>query len=407
MEAATVRSLPVTQALETLRFLHPDGGVFEICALKPHARKSPLWEGDAFGRNPIIAGWFKDPEKAAQLAVKLQADGVYVILNPCDDALLGRADHKLKAGVDRTADDHITRIQNILIDIDPSRVSGVSSTDEQHDAALEVIQMIRLDLGEEGWPDPLTGDSGNGGHNIYAVDLPNTPESKELIKAILVALSARYAKELEDKGLSIDLSVFNPARLSKVYGTMTHKGDNTKDRPHRMAQIITIPQTRQAVPPELLKKLAATVPQEEKPPKINTPKDTARLDVEAYQSHYGISVVKVKPHAGGQLFCLEHCLFDPTHAGGEAAIFQSADGVLSYKCFHDSCQGHTWAEARQIISGDDKLTPFMVGGAGNASNNKKLLKNSPLERVLAKVENALKSGGLTADEITNVLNLIK
>lgn len=40
----------------------------------------------------------------------------------------------------------------------------------------------------------------------------------------------------------------------------------------------------------------------------------------------------------------------------EAAIVQTPDGKLLYQCFHDSCKGKTWHDARQIISGDDRIS---------------------------------------------------
>jgi hypothetical protein len=52
-------------ALDTLKFLHPDGGVFEICIIAPLAPTSPNWTGKAFGKKPIVAGWFRNQEKAA------------------------------------------------------------------------------------------------------------------------------------------------------------------------------------------------------------------------------------------------------------------------------------------------------------------------------------------------------
>jgi hypothetical protein len=69
-------------------------------------------------------------------------------------------------------------------------------------------------------------------------------------------------------------------------------------------------------------------------------------------------VVQVKAHGGAVLYCLEECMFDSSHSGNEAAIGQTADGLLYYQCFHNSCKGRTWAEARQIISGNDNLWQF-------------------------------------------------
>ncbi len=365
-----ITSMPITQLMDTLKFLHPDGAVFELCAINLKAPTSKLWTGRAYGKKPLAGGWFKDPAAAAKLAVQIEAEGVYITLNPCQDAMLARADHRLKANVDRTADQHITGIKNLLIDIDPQRPTGVSSTDAEHAAALEMAHVIRADLAKAGWPEPLVGDSGNGGHLIYPLDLPNDPKSVALLKAVLEALAQRYADELKRLNLEIDLVVFNPARLTKLYGTMVRKGDNTQDRPHRMAQIISLPEIRRPVPVELLKKLSATAgagaavvaapasPQAQEP-RAN---EGGRLDVGAYLKHYGVDMVKVKPHGDGVLYCLEKCLFNPDHNPNEAAIKQAADGKLSYQCFHDSCKGRTWAEARVAISGSDKLNEFIVGG---------------------------------------------
>ena len=360
----------LNDAISALNFLHDLGDVFEICIIQPKKFESPLWEGRANGKGRIVSGWFNDPEAAAKLAVKISenitAEGIYTTLNPCKPAIHARAKNRLKASVDRTADNHIKRLKNLLIDVDadPGGVTGVSSTNTDHEAALEMAQAIQADLLREGWPEPMPADSGNGAHLNYALDLPNTPENVTLIKEVLLALNLRYQGPLSQRNLGIDTSVFNPARLTKLYGTWVRKGDDTDTQPHRLAKILSLPEVRRPVPLELLKKLAATVPSREPPQDKNAEAGTRRLDLDAYLPHYGIEVVKKKPHAGGVLYCLENCLFDPSHSNNEASIFQAADGMLSYQCFHDSCKkrGHTWAEARAIISRDDKLTAFMVGG---------------------------------------------
>ena len=84
-----------------------------------------------------------------------------------------------------------------------------------------------------------------------------------------------------------------------------------------------------------------------------------------------MEVGKVKDHGGGQLHCLAECLFDPGHRNNEAAIGQTAEGKLYYQCFHNSCKDRIWAEARQIISGADKLSRFIVGGATKKTRKKK------------------------------------
>ena len=347
--------------LDTLKFLHPDGWVFELCIISPLTNISTLWEGKTFGKKRIVAGWFNDPVMAANLAVQINAEGIYTTLNPCTDGLLARANQRLKANVDRTADNHIEQIKNLLIDIDPVRPGGISSTDQEHEAALQMAKCVKAYLTTEGWPEPLVGDSGNGAHLIYPLDLTNDEGSKKLVKAALKALAFEHQEPLARLNLEVDQAVFNAGRLTKLYGTMVRKGDNTQDRPHRLARIISMPNTRRAVHLDLLKKLAATIPTQEKTQAKNTEAGAGWLDVQAYLKHYGVDVVDVKPHGAGILYCLGECLFDSSHTGNEAAIGQTAEGKLYYQCFHNSCKGRTWAEARAEISGHDKLTEFIIG----------------------------------------------
>ena len=49
---------------------------------------------------------------------------------------------------------------------------GISSSDDEHTAALERAMAIRDELSKRGWPEPIFADSGNGGHLLYQVDLP-------------------------------------------------------------------------------------------------------------------------------------------------------------------------------------------------------------------------------------------
>lgn len=87
--------------------------------------------------------------------------------------------------------------------------------------------------------------------------------------------------------------------------------------------------------------------------------DQGRLDMGAYLQNYGRSY-RVKNNGSGIIFVLDQCLFDQSHTKGESAIIQGYNGKLRYQCFHDSCKGRTWKEARERISGTDRLTPFWI-----------------------------------------------
>jgi hypothetical protein len=418
--------VPVSEATGFIKWLH-EGAPFETCIIGPKKPTSSLWEGKAYGAKAIVAGWFIDPALAAKLGCQVEATGVYVTLNPSQEALLSRANSRLKAGVDRTPDSNIARIRNLLIDIDPVRPTGVSSSDPEHDTALAMVEFVKADLREAGWPDPLVGDSGNGAHLIYALDLPNDPagESKELIHRVLVALQERYKNRLAEYNLDLDQKVFNPGRLTKMYGTWARKGDNTAARPHRLSRVISLP-PRKTVSRELLKKLAG--PTTETPPTAlpvsgtSSAATTGSVDVQAYLDSHGIEVTKIKAHGSSTLFCLAHCIFDLSHVN-EAAIGQKANGALFYQCFHNSCQGRTWVEARHIISGQEPMGPYMVGGGGawragsssppskrgegsNSKDNTLSFYRGDLKKLKTEVEEALKNSNLTQDAVAYVLDNI-
>jgi len=103
---------------------------------------------------------------------------------------------------------------------------------------------IKRDLSEQGWPDPLCGDSGNGGMIVYRIDpQPNSKETTELIQRTLKALSQKYNTD----GMKIDTGVYNPARLVKLLGTLTRKGEATSDRPQRLSRILSLPEVTSCV----------------------------------------------------------------------------------------------------------------------------------------------------------------
>jgi hypothetical protein len=84
----------------------------------------------------------------------------------------------------------------------------------------------------QGWPDPIVGNSGNGAHCLYRVELPTS--DGDLVKRCLQGLARRFDDDL----VKIDQAVFNPARIWKLYGTVSRKGDSVPERPHRLARIL-------------------------------------------------------------------------------------------------------------------------------------------------------------------------
>ena len=188
----------------------------------------------------IHAGYFNDFEKLTTEAAQVsgQADGVYVVLNQINPDLLARSQNRITISPKNlTQDKDIIRRRWLPIDIDPIRPAGISSTDAEHDNAITTAKNIKKYLisdfifTENSF---IIGDSGNGAHLLISIDLPNDLESESLIKKCLQAVAIKFNT---DK-LVIDNTVFNAARIWKLYGTLARKGDSTTNRPHRIARTL-------------------------------------------------------------------------------------------------------------------------------------------------------------------------
>jgi hypothetical protein len=228
----TVLKPDTEEIIRFLSFVAAPGQIVELRLL--HVQQG----GQGFPRT--LSGYFGDCAKLAAEAAKysMAAQGVYITINPVNGNLLARSANRLRvAGKDSplTTDADITARRWLPIDLDPVRPAGISATEEEHESAIERARQIRSALHAEGWPRPILADSGNGGHLLYKIDLPS--EDGGVVKRCLEALALRF----DDEEVKVDLAVFNPARIWKLYGTVSRKGDSLPDRPHRLARILEAP----------------------------------------------------------------------------------------------------------------------------------------------------------------------
>jgi hypothetical protein len=341
---------PYRPVLEALELLVEPGAVAELRVIGSDGR--------------IASGYFDLVGKLAEWAEHFDTlpgySGIYVTLNPVDPALLARRANRMAPRLGRrdatTADADIARRRWLPIDIDPVRPSGVSSTESEHRAACELTRAIREYLDGLGWPAPVVADSGNGGHLLFRVDLPNDEASTALVQDVLGALDARFSTDQ----VKVDTANFNAARIWKVYGTVSRKGDSTRERPHRRSVVIAKPYEPGVVPVELLQALAATRPSPEPPaPGAAAPSRRPNgFDLGAWLGAHGIAVAGERPWQGGTLYTLAQCPFSGAHADGAYAI-QFANGAIHAGCKHDSCGGgrQRWPELRQRAGGTEPREP--------------------------------------------------
>lgn len=311
-------------------FLEP-GQVVEIRALNV---QDGYWTG-------TMSGYYDSDhlEKLAEDAAKIRhASGIYWTLNPMNPALLARASNRLRKMGKRdasTSDPDIIRRRWFLIDLDARRPSGISASDQEKAAAFEVADQVAAHLQAQGWPEPVRADSGNGAHLYFRIDLP--AQDGGLVKRCLEALQTKFGTVAVD----VDGSVFNPSRISKLLGTPVRKGDDTPDRPHRMARLLSVPESIQIVPTGLLEALAGKADE----PRMlkNAEVRPSGFDVGTWLDKHGLAATGPEDFTDntgktGKRWVLNECPFRPED-GPSFAVLQFSTGRIAAGCRHNTCPG--------------------------------------------------------------------
>lgn len=268
------RPVPTPDAVATqLRLFVRPGQVTELRAL------------NVGGPNRTFAGWFhhdrlRDLARHA-LALSRESSGVYFIPNPVDPSLLARRPNtilnvppkKSPQRIELTTDRDIVERQYLIIDFDPVRFRPAPESDpdakvllrrgpndsipeyrtpltpdqqkspattEEIRFAQGIAQYVASDLVREGWAPPIVMMSGNGIHLVFRLSspLPYFPPELDPLAELLRGLSAR---ESIDGFITVDRNTYTAARMLKVPGTMTRKGEEQPGRPYRRAEIIEVP----------------------------------------------------------------------------------------------------------------------------------------------------------------------
>ena len=308
-----------------------------------------------------VIGYFYDKGKLAGAVEKYSGDvaAVYYTLNEPSPELydLTSAKEKAVAGVNGCKDEKIIRRNWMLVDCDPVRMDEkldplpdqkVSASDKEKATALETLNAIHVYLAGEGWPAPVSADSGNGYHLLYNLGgMDNTPAVTAAVKNTLDHLAQKFNTAF----VKVDTSVHNPSRITKAYGSLAAKGPNTGDRPHRFSEIRRVPAE---IVPVTFEQLASLRPVEVpthksiiikgKSPEKYATASTEPEKVEEFLDYYDIDHKVMRREKNGYSWAIVPCPFNETHNLGEVGISLGDDGKLGFKCFHESCQDKHWQE---------------------------------------------------------------
>lgn len=325
--------IDITAVKKTIEILKPNNQLYEIRIINKSGHKR-------------ISGYFRGTEnlEKAFKTVDLRGANVFITLNVINDACYSRVQHECFRQVDvTTGDKEILAYDWFLIDVDPKRPSEISSTKEEFENAKVKAGSVYRYLKRREFPEPIIALSGNGVHLLYSLALKNTDENKSLIEKCLKALDFMFS----DEHTEIDTSVFNPSRISKLYGTLAQKGSSTDERPHRMSKIIRLPENIYHVPKEKLELLAAEYPTEADKPVQRTNYTTQDFDIEQWLSDHGIRVNAIQPWGSGATkYILDECPFDSSHKAPDSMVVKMASGAVAFKCMHNSCAGRKWQDLR-------------------------------------------------------------
>ena len=294
------------------------------------------------GRFKTISGYFNNVDALVDTLEALSNEGyegVYYTLNPVNPALLARANNTTKNYAQQTSKDpDVSQRQWMLIDIDPVRPAGISSSKGEKKAAKALVIAVRDWLTAQGWPQPVICDSGNGYHLLYRIDLPNDDFSRDLVKGCLEALAAKF----DTPAVHVDKTVYNASRIVKAYETVAHKGDSTDERPHRTARMFQPPEKIEIVSLTQLAELSDLAPGAKKPAKVAkgdgawTPEMVGDLFVK-FAEKQDFSFSGPTPE-GNSLKWQHDCLNDEEHRKPDAFTYLE-NGYVHHHCSHNSCAG--------------------------------------------------------------------
>ena len=340
-DAGTTPALMVKACLD---MLHEKGDVFEV--------RIPGSKGGT------TSGYFNDTTLAAQYISRIngKAQSIYVTANPVQPQLIARCANELRPYTkSTTTDSEILKRRWFLLDFDPVRPAGISSTQEEWQNAFDCATIVVEWLTSLGWPKPLMASSGNGIHVMYRIDMENTPEVTVDITAATKMIASVFSNEYVD----IDTSVCNAARIWKVYGTISAKGSHTVERPHRVAHLLSLPEKNELLSHALIETMARPI-RDADSTEFNDTDGHYIKDMEKWLADRKQEVVSgPRPlyKNEGQKWEIAVCPFNNTHV---RPIVGLVNNKPIYRCLHNSCSAFRWKEYRQKIDPDYQKPEVVV-----------------------------------------------
>ena len=320
------------EVTKAIALLQEPGSVFEVRAI-----------GTA--KKDILSGYFMDADTLllAFDKIEMRQRNIYITLGKVKEECFARAQsERFLKSAQSSSDTDIEKYRWLFVDLDPVRSAGISSSDQELQYAEELFEKVSAYMDDIGFQKPITALSGNGYHLLYRIDINNDAAGQALVERCLKVLAEIFNT---DK-VKIDTTNSNPSRICKLHGTLAQKGRSTKNRPHRMSRILTVPEAVNVTDISVMERLAGELPEDpvEDRKQVHA-SGKSSFDLLDFMRQNGMTYVEDYNNRA-TIYKLDECPFDPSHKDGDAKIFLYHDGKIAFKCHHNSCRHYKWQDVR-------------------------------------------------------------
>ena len=221
----------------------------------------------------------------------------------------------------------ITSWNAIIIDLDPVRLSGTPSTNEQMKHACQKGKEICKWMEERGFIKPVMNFSGNGVHLYCAVPpLTLTDELRSVLPDKIESFLKEIQGQFEDETLKVDTSLHDLARVIRVVGTA-----NVKSGCKRISRNICGDFVRKEDKPLQNYILSLTKPM------TKTLKDIEELKEYLLQKTNLSKIADKLLRKEGGNYC---CPFHPDSVSNPNLSIYEHEGKDYFRCFRSGCEAH-------------------------------------------------------------------
>jgi len=211
---------------------------------------------------------------------------------------------------------------------------------------------------------------------LFRIDL--APDCQPLIKRALQGMHDLFG----DDAVGIDTSVFNPARVVRLAGTVNAKAITPQsERPWTLASGRAMPNAG-TVTGSQLEAIAAA-----EPAAVHwEPFTGERYDLPAILAKNGIQH-REKQASYGAVYEIADCLTSADHADG-ACFIQFHTGAVAYRCLHARCSSKGWHDVKPLlnlptrVSGPNLTTESSHTGGKDSVNESDEKDDVPLPAIL-------------------------